>query len=150
MKCYFCGSADSKVVDSRHLDDSNAIRRRRECAKCGRRFTTFETVEITPLVVVKRDGNRQSFNPEKIKGGIMRACEKRPVSANAIQELVDAISQKLHNSLEAEVDSTAIGEMVMEGLKHLDEVAYIRFASVYRQFKDSQTFFLEMQKLFNK
>lgn len=150
MKCYFCGCSDSRVIDSRHLDDSNAIRRRRECVKCNRRFTTFETVEITPLVVVKRDGNRQAFNADKIKNGITRACEKRPVSANVIQELTDAISKKLYNSLEAEVESTVIGELVMDGLKAIDEVAYIRFASVYRQFKDSQTFFDEMQKLFKK
>ena len=143
----FCGSTDSKVVDSRPVEEVNAIRRRRECSSCGKRFTTYETVENTPILVVKTNGTRQSFDVNKIKNGIIRACEKRPVPIHAIDKLVGDIEKKLYNSLDQEVSSKKIGELVMTGLKEIDDVAYIRFASVYRQFKDSSTFLEELTKL---
>lgn len=149
MKCMFCGCEDSKVIDSRSTDDGKSIRRRRECVECGRRFTTFETIEIVPFLVVKRDGTRQSYDRSKLKSGILRSCEKRPISMLQIDMLVDDIEKNLYNSLDAEITSQQIGDMVMERLKDLDEVAYIRFAAVYRQFKDSATFFEEMSKIFN-
>lgn len=149
MKCMFCGCEDSKVIDSRSTDDGKSIRRRRECVECGRRFTTFETIEIVPFLVVKRDGTRQSYDRSKLKSGILRSCEKRPISMLQIDMLVDDIEKSLYNSLDAEITSQQIGDMVMERLKDLDEVAYIRFAAVYRQFKDSATFFEEMSKIFN-
>lgn len=149
MKCMFCGCEDSKVIDSRSTDDGKSIRRRRECVECGRRFTTFETIEIVPFLVVKRDGTRQSYDRSKLKSGILRSCEKRPISMLQIDLLVDDIEKSLYNSLDAEITSQQIGDMVMERLKDMDEVAYIRFAAVYRQFKDSATFFEEMSKIFN-
>lgn len=148
MKCMYCGCEDSKVVDSRHTDDGRSIRRRRECISCGRRFTTFETIETVPFMVIKRDGTRQSYDRNKLKNGILRACEKRPVSMAQIEKVVSDIEKQLYNSLEEEIPSLTIGELVMEQLKSLDEVAYIRFAAVYRQFKDSVTFLEEMSKIF--
>lgn len=136
MKCIFCGCADNKVLDSRNSDENNSIRRRRECLGCGKRFTTYETIETTPILVIKNDNSRQQFDAEKIKRGIIRACEKRPVSMAQIDTLIDEIEKEIANSLEQEVKSSAIGEMVMKKLKNLDEVAYIRFASVYRKFTD--------------
>lgn len=149
MKCMYCGCEDSKVIDSRSTDDGRSIRRRRECNDCGRRFTTFETIEIVPFLIVKRDGTRQSYDRSKLKNGILRSCEKRPISMQQIDRIVDDIEKSLYNSLEEEVTSLKIGDMVMERLKDVDEVAYIRFAAVYRQFKDSATFFEEMSKIFN-
>lgn len=145
----FCGCEDSKVIDSRHTEDGKSIRRRRECTGCGRRFTTFETIETVPFLVIKRDGTRQSYDKSKIKNGIIRACEKRPVSMAQIDVIVNNIEKSLYNSLEQEISSQKIGDLVMNELKELDEVAYIRFAAVYRQFKDSATFFEEMSKIFN-
>jgi transcriptional repressor NrdR len=144
----YCGCEDSKVIDSRSTDDGKSIRRRRECIKCGKRFTTFETVEVIPFLVIKRDGTRQLYDRTKLKNGILRSCEKRPISMAQIDAVVDSIEKQLFNSLEQEVTSQKIGDLVMEQLKELDEVAYIRFAAVYRQFKDSATFFEEMQKIF--
>lgn len=149
MRCMYCGCEDSKVIDSRSTDDGNSIRRRRECIACGKRFTTFETIEVVPILVVKRDGTRQSYDRTKLKNGIMRACEKRPISMSEIDDIVNSVEKRLYNSLDAEVSSQTIGDWVMEGLKDVDEVAYIRFAAVYRQFKDSATFFEEMNKIFN-
>ncbi|MDE7454277.1 MAG: transcriptional regulator NrdR [Clostridia bacterium] len=148
MKCMYCGCEDSKVIDSRSTEDGKSIRRRRECNDCGRRFTTFETIEMIPFLIVKRDGTRQSYDRSKLKTGILRSCEKRPISMQQIDMIVDDIEKNLYNSLEEEVTSFKIGDMVMERLKDLDEVAYIRFAAVYRQFKDSATFFEEMSKIF--
>ncbi len=148
MKCMYCGCEDSKVIDSRSTDDGKSIRRRRECSHCGKRFTTFETVEVIPFLVIKRDGTRQLYDRSKLKNGILRSCEKRPISMAQIDAVVDNIEKSLFNSLEQEVTSQKIGDLVMEELKLLDEVAYIRFAAVYRQFKDSATFFEEMQKIF--
>ncbi len=136
MKCIYCGHFDSKVIDSRSTDESNSIRRRRECLNCGKRFTTYETVETTPILVIKNDGSRQSFDPEKIKKGLIKACEKRPVSMSQIEEIVFDIEKTLSNSLNQEVKSSEIGEMVMKRLKDIDEIAYIRFACVYRKFED--------------
>lgn len=149
MRCMYCGCEDSKVIDSRSTDDGKSIRRRRECANCGRRFTTFETIETVPFLVIKRDGTRQLYEREKLKNGIIRACEKRPISMAQIDRVVDNIEKSLYNSLESEVTSGAIGDLVMQELKILDEVAYIRFAAVYRQFKDSATFIEEMRKIFD-
>ena len=150
MKCIFCGCDDLKVIDSRPVDELNAIRRWRECNSCGKRFTTYETVETMPLLVVKNSGNRQQFDPVKLKNGIIKSCEKRPVSAEKIDRLVEDIQKQLYNTLKSEISSKEIGELVMDGLKKIDEVAYIRFASVYRQFKDSNTFFEEMKKIFDE
>ncbi len=147
MKCMYCGNTESKVIDSRQTEDGTAIRRRRECMNCGRRFTTYETIETTPVLVIKADGNRQVFDPNKLKNGIIRACEKRPVPMWKIDKLVDDVQKAVYNSLEQEVSTKKIGEMVMEGLKELDEVAYVRFASVYRQFKDISTFMKELKKM---
>lgn len=141
MKCVYCGSDESKVIDSRACEDLNAIRRRRECLGCGRRFNTYETVEITPIMVVKSNGNRERFSTNKLKNGILKSCEKRPVSIADIDKLVSEIEKKIYNSMEEEISSKIIGEYVMEGLKTLDEVSYIRFASVYKRFKDVSTFF---------
>lgn len=140
MKCIYCGFEDSKVLDSRSTDDSNAIRRRRECLKCGKRFTTYETVETVPILVIKKDGSRQPFNLEKIKVGMIKACEKRPVSIAQIDEMAEDIEKKIQNSLKQEISSQEIGEMIMEKLKKVDDIAYVRFASVYRQFKDVTSF----------
>ena len=149
MKCMYCGCEDSKVIDSRSTDDGKSIRRRRECTACGKRFTTFETIETVSFLVVKRDGTRQAYDRAKLKNGILRACEKRPISMAQIDNVVSAIEKSLYNSLDEEITSQKIGDIVMEQLKELDEVAYIRFAAVYRQFKDSATFFEEMSKIFN-
>ena len=145
----YCGCEDSKVIDSRSTDDGRSIRRRRECVQCGKRFTTFETIELAPFLIVKRDGTRQLYDRGKLKNGILRSCEKRPISMAQIDGIVDNIEKKLYGSLEEEVTSMQIGDLVMDELKQLDEVAYIRFAAVYRQFKDSATFLEEMRKLFN-
>ena len=147
MKCPYCGYQESKVVDSRHADDSTSIRRRRECLSCQKRFTTYETVESLPIIVVKRDGTRQAFDRNKVLNGMLRACEKRPVPLTRMEEAVDDIEQILQNSLEREVRSEEIGELVMERLKPMDEVAYVRFASVYRQFKDINSFMAELNKI---
>lgn len=147
MKCPYCGEQDSKVVDSRHSEDGSSIRRRRECLLCGKRFTTYEIVESLPIVVVKRDGSRQSFDRNKILNGMLRACEKRPVSLAAMEGVVDDIEQYIQNSLEREVRSEEIGELVMEKLKQMDEVAYVRFASVYRSFTDVNSFMQELNKI---
>ena len=147
MRCMYCGHIDSKVIDSRQTEDGTAIRRRRECINCGKRFTTYETIETTQVLVVKNNGNRQSFDPNKLKSGIIRACEKRPVPMWKIDKLVEDIQRNVYNSLDKEVTSKQIGEMVMDGLKEIDEVAYVRFASVYRQFKDVSTFMKEIKKL---
>lgn len=150
MRCPFCGYAESKVIDSRPAEEGATIRRRRECLACQKRFTTYEIMERLPLVVVKRDGSRQTFDKIKVMNGMLRACEKRPVSIQSLEKIADEIEQELQNSLEREVSTTEIGEMVMSKLKHVDEVAYVRFASVYRQFKDVNTFFDELQKLIDK
>ncbi|MDE7300692.1 MAG: transcriptional regulator NrdR [Clostridia bacterium] len=147
MRCMFCGCEDSKVIDSRSADEGRTIRRRRECVKCGKRFTTYETIEDTPVLVVKTSGNRQAYDPQKIKSGIIKACEKRPVSMEKIDKLVDDITKRIYNSMEQEITSNKIGEMVMEGLKNLDEVAYVRYASVYRSFTDIDSFMAELQKM---
>ena len=150
MKCMYCGCIESKVIDSRSTDENTMIRRRRECIGCGRRFTTYETVETTPILVIKTNGNRQAFDANKLKNGIIKSCEKRPVPMWKIDELVENIQKSIYNSLEQEVSSKKIGEMVMEGLKEIDEVAYVRFASVYRSFKDISTFMKELKKLQKK
>lgn len=141
MKCLYCGSEESKVIDSRVSEELNAIKRRRECLGCGRRFNTFETIEVTPIMVIKNNGDRERFSSSKVKTGIVKSCEKRPVSMADIDKLVSEIEKKVYNSMEEEISSQVIGEYVMEGLKDLDEVAYIRFASVYKKFKDITTFF---------
>ncbi len=150
MRCLYCNCTESKVIDSRSADDDRTIRRRRECIGCGRRFTTYETIEIAPILVVKSDGNRQAFDKGKIKRGIIKACEKRPVPVERIDELVEEISKKIYNSMEQEISSKDIGEMVMDGLKGLDEVAYVRYASVYRSFKDISSFMSELQRMMEK
>jgi len=150
MKCPFCDYYESKVIDSRPTDEGQAIRRRRECIKCGKRFTTYEKIEDIPLVVIKKDGNRQSYNRNKLLNGIIRACEKRPVSMKAIEDMVDEIEKSLFNSMEREVTTDLIGELVMNRLKNIDEVAYVRFASVYRQFKDLNTFMDELKKILDE
>ena len=147
MKCPFCENEDSKVIDSRHTEDGKAIRRRRECEECGRRFTTYEKVEEMILMVIKKDGSRQAFDRNKLLNGIIRACEKRPVSIADMEKIVDDIERGLNNMMEKEIDSNFIGELVMERLKDLDEVAYVRFASVYRQFTDVNTFVQEVERL---
>lgn len=150
MRCMFCSCTESKVIDSRAADDNKAIRRRRECLGCGRRFTTYETIEIAPVLVVKSDGNRQAFDVNKIKRGIIKACEKRPVPIERIDALSDEIAKRVYNSMEQEISSKDIGEMVMEGLKELDEVAYVRYASVYRSFKDINSFMNELQRMIDR
>lgn len=147
MKCPYCGYQESKVVDSRHSEDGQSIRRRRECLSCQKRFTTYETVESLPMVVIKRDNSRQSFDRNKVLNGMLRACEKRPVAMADLEAAADEIEQIIQNSLDREVSTAQIGELVMERLKPLDEVAYVRFASVYRQFKDITTFRDELNKL---
>ena len=145
MKCRYCSSTESKVVDSRPTEDGTSIRRRRECINCGKRFTTYEKIEEIPIMVIKKDGTREPFDSEKILSGVRKACEKRPVSTADMELLVDNVVREVFNSLEQEVRSEAIGEMVMSRLKDLDEVAYVRFASVYRQFKDINTFMNELE-----
>lgn len=147
MRCPFCGYTESKVIDSRPADEGASIRRRRECLSCGRRFTTYETVESMPMMVVKKDGSRQSFDRQKVLGGMIRACEKRPVPLAELEKIATEIELDLQNSMEREISSEAIGEKVMERLRNVDQVAYVRFASVYRQFKDIDTFMAELSKL---
>ncbi|SHE85033.1 transcriptional repressor NrdR [Thermoanaerobacter uzonensis DSM 18761] len=147
MKCPYCGYPDSKVIDSRPTDDNTSIRRRRECLKCGKRFTTYEKVEQLPILVIKKDNSREVYDRDKILKGMIKACEKRPVSIKVLEEITDEIDKRIINSMEREITSTEIGEMVMEKLKNVDEVAYVRFASVYRQFKDINTFMDELKKL---
>lgn len=150
MRCPYCGFSESKVIDSRPTDESNSIRRRRECLSCGKRFTTYETVESVPLVVVKKDGSRQSVDRSKILGGLIKACEKRPVPLETLEKAVTDIEQKLLGSMEREIPSERVGELVMEQLKTIDQVAYVRFASVYRQFQDIDSFMAELNKLLGK
>ena len=147
MKCPFCGYTESKVVDSRPTDECSSILRRRECLSCGSRFTTYETVEYLPVIVVKKDGSREAFDRSKLLGGLVKACEKRPVPLALLEKAVADIEQTISNSLNREVRSEHIGELAMEHLKQIDEVAYVRFASVYRQFKDINTFMEELNKL---
>jgi transcriptional repressor NrdR len=147
MRCPFCSHPDSKVIDSRASEEANAIRRRRECLICQKRFTTYERIEESPLIVIKKDQRREPFDRQKILNGLLRACEKRPVSILTIEQLIDSVEKELRNRMDPEVSSTTIGELVMSGLKNLDEVAYVRFASVYRQFKDLATFMDELQDL---
>ena len=147
MKCPYCSHLESKVVDSRPSDEGVSIRRRRECLECHKRFTTYETMESLPLVVIKRDGSRQTFDKSKLLNGMIRACEKRPVSFETLDNIAIEIEQNLQNKMEREISSVEIGEQVMKKLKEVDEVAYVRFASVYRQFKDISTFMTELNKL---
>ena len=147
MKCPYCGTLESKVVDSRPSDEGASIRRRRECLACHKRFTTYETVESLPLIVIKKDGSRQTFDRDKLLGSMLKACEKRSVPLAKLEELAREIEQSLQNDMEREVSSSEIGELVMDRLKSVDEVAYVRFASVYRQFKDISTFMAELNKL---
>mgnify|MGYP001150294243 FL=1 len=147
MKCPYCGFNESKVIDSRPADENNSIRRRRECLSCSRRFTTYETVESLPVVVVKKDGSRQSFERGKVLSGMIRACEKRPVPVARLEKVAADIEQELQNSMEREISTEVIGERVMEHLRTIDQVAYVRFASVYRQFKDIDSFMEELTKL---
>lgn len=150
MRCPFCDNEDTKVIDSRPIDDGKAIRRRRECEKCAKRFTTYEKVETTIIMIIKKDGSRQAFDRDKLMNGIIKACEKRPVALADIERVVDSIERGLNNMMEKEVKSTFLGELVMEQLKDLDEVAYVRFASVYRSFKDVNTFIKEIEALVGK
>ena len=150
MKCQFCSAPDSKVIDSRPTDDGNSIRRRRECIKCGRRFTTYEKVELSPLFVVKRDGRWEAFDSQKIKAGILHACDKLPVSMQQIDDIVTKIEQRAYASMDGEIQSEKIGDMVMAELKELNDVAYVRFAAVYQKFMDVETFIEELQKLLNE
>ena len=150
MKCQYCSCLDSKVIDSRPTDDGNSIRRRRECTNCGRRFTTYEKVELSPLFVVKRDGRRESFDSQKIKAGILHACDKLPVSMQQIDDIVTRVEQKAYATMDGEIPSEKIGDMVMTELKNLNDVAYVRFAAVYRKFTDVGTFMNELKKLVDK
>lgn len=150
MKCPFCSYEESKVIDSRPTDEGERIRRRRECLKCGKRFTTYEMIESLPIIVIKKDGSRESFDRQKLLTGMLRACEKRPVSIETLDRAITDIETVIQNSLDREVSSDKIGELVMEKLKDIDEVAYVRFASVYRQFKDINTFMTELNKLLSK
>ena len=150
MKCPFCGYEESKVIDSRPTDEGERIRRRRECIKCAKRFTTYEIIESVPIIVVKKDKSREVFDITKLFNGLLRACEKRPVSLDTIEGMVSDIESNLQNSLDREVTSTHIGQLAMERLKNVDEVAYVRFASVYRQFKDINTFMDELAKLLSE
>ena len=147
MKCPYCGFVESKVIDSRPTDENERIRRRRECIQCGKRFTTYEAIEDVPIIVVKKDCSREAFDCGKLTRGLLRACEKRPVSAEQIDQIVDRIEAQLQNSLEREIPSATIGELAMNELRKVDEVAYVRFASVYRQFRDINTFMDELTKL---
>ena len=147
MKCPYCGQVESKVVDSRPADDGESIRRRRECLSCGKRFTTYETVETLPLIVIKKDGSRQSFEKDKVLKGIIHACAQRPVPMETMIRIADEVEQELQNSMNREISATRIGELVMDKLKVVDEVSYVRFASVYRQFKDIDSFMEELNKL---
>lgn len=150
MKCPFCAYEESKVIDSRPTDEGERIRRRRECLQCGKRFTTYEMIESLPIIVIKKDGSRETFDRQKLLTGMLRACEKRPVSIETLDRVISDIETVIQNSLDREVSSVKIGELVMEKLKAIDEVAYVRFASVYRQFKDINTFMAELNKLLTK
>ena len=150
MKCPFCASEDTRVIDSRPADDNNSIRRRRLCDVCGKRFTTYEKVETIPLIIIKKDNNREQYDRSKIVAGVLRACHKRPISVNQINELVDAIETEIFSREEKEISSTIIGEIVMDKIKNLDSVAYVRFASVYREFKDVNTFMNELKKMLER
>ena len=150
LKCPFCNAADTKVIDSRPADDNSSIRRRRQCETCGKRFTTYEKVETLPLIVVKKDNNREPYDREKIVAGIVRSCHKRPISMTQINDMVDDIEGQIFNMGEKEIPTTTIGSIVMDKLKDLDEVAYVRFASVYREFKDVNTFMDEIKKILKK
>lgn len=150
MKCPYCNHPDTRVIDSRPADDGNSIRRRRSCDVCGKRFTTYEKVETIPLIIIKKDNNREQYNRGKIETGVLRACYKRPVSAADIQQCIDRIETKIFRLEEKEIPSSVIGEIVMEELKELDEVAYVRFASVYREFKDVNTFMDEIKKILDR
>ena len=150
MKCRYCASIESKVNDSRPTEDGSAIRRRRECISCGKRFTTYEKIEEIPIMVVKRDGRREPFDSEKIRIGIRKACEKRPIAADVQDKLAEDVSREVFNTLASEVTTRDIGEILMRKLKDVDEVAYVRFASVYREFKDTQTFMKELQHLLDE
>ena len=147
MKCPFCGSDNTRVIDSRPADDNNSIRRRRLCDECNKRFTTYEKVETIPLIIIKKDNNREQYDRTKIEGGILRSCHKRPVSGDQITKVVDEVETEIFSREEKEVPSTVIGEIVMDKLKDLDPVAYVRFASVYREFKDVNTFMNELKKM---
>lgn len=147
MRCVFCGFLESKVIDSRSADDGSSIRRRRECLQCGKRFTTYEKVESIPLVVIKKDKTRQQFDRQKLINGLLRACEKRPVTYDQLETIADSVETSIQNTLKREISSVDIGEMLMRELKNIDEVAYVRFASVYRQFKDVNTFMDELKKI---
>ena len=150
MKCPFCGFEESKVIDSRPTDEGERIRRRRECLECGKRFTTYEIIESLPIIVIKKDKSRESFNRDKLMTGLLRACEKRPVSMETIERAVSEIESTLQNSLDREVTSVHVGELVMEQLKEIDQVAYVRFASVYKQFKDVNAFMEELSNFLDK
>ena len=150
MKCPFCSYEESKVIDSRPTDEGERIRRRRECLNCAKRFTTYEMIESLPIIVIKKDGSRETFDRQKLLTGMLRACEKRPVSIETLDRVISEIETVIQNSLDREVSSDKIGELVMEKLKDIDEVAYVRFASVYRQFKDINTFMDELNKLLTK
>ncbi len=150
MRCPFCDNQETKVIDSRPTEDGHAIRRRRECERCSRRFTTYEKVEEIILMVVKKDGSREAFDRMKLMNGILKACEKRPVTVATIENMVDQIERGLNNMMEKEIESSFIGELIMEQLKDVDQVAYVRFASVYRQFTDVNTFVAEIEKLLGK
>ncbi|MCI7092685.1 MAG: transcriptional regulator NrdR [Lachnospiraceae bacterium] len=149
MKCPYCGSEDTRVTDSRPVEESNSIRRRRQCDSCGRRFTTYEKIETIPLVVIKKDHTRQQYDRAKIEAGVMRACYKRPIPVDEIKKMIDRVETELYNQGGGEVKSAEIGEKIMDGLKELDPVAYVRFASVYREFKDVGTFMDELKKIIN-
>lgn len=150
MKCPFCGSDNTRVIDSRPVDDNSSIRRRRLCDDCTKRFTTYEKVETIPLIIIKKDDTREQYDRNKIEAGIIRACHKRPVSADQITKIVDEVETAIFGMEEREVNSTVIGELVMERIKDVDAVAYVRFASVYRQFKDVNTFMQELKTMFNE
>ena len=150
MRCFYCGHLESKVVDSRAAEDGTAIRRRRECLQCGKRFTTYEKIESVPIIVIKKDGSRQSYDREKLQRGILSSCANRPVAIETIDGILDGIEAEIHNSLAREVSSVQIGQMVMDRLRKIDEVAYVRFASVYKQFKDIESFQEELKRMQNK
>lgn len=150
MKCPYCNNPDTRVIDSRPAEDGNSIRRRRCCDECGKRFTTYEKIETIPLIIIKKDNNREQYDRSKIEKGVLRACYKRPVSADAIEKTIDAIETDIFQREEKEIPSSIIGEIVMDNLKNLDAVAYVRFASVYREFKDVNTFMAELKKILDK
>ena len=150
MKCPFCSSENTRVIDSRPADDNNSIRRRRMCDECGKRFTTYEKGETIPLIVIKKDNNREQYDRAKIEAGVLRACHKRPISANDINKLIDEVETEIFSREEKEIPSDEIGEIVMDKIKDLDDVAYVRFASVYREFKDVNTFMSELKKMLDK